>query len=113
MFSVKIFITYILSGIIPIKRKEINVASPILKGVLECFFVFHFCWSSAFDERYAPIDIENPSARRFANQSMRIIRVSKFAHTAHDTTAKVVTDPSTPPYTNSGKYFLNLFIITW
>jgi hypothetical protein len=66
---------------------------------------FFSCCSSDLEERYAPIDIENPSARRFANPRMRIIRVSRFAPTDHATTAKVVTHPSIPPYTNSQRYF--------
>ena len=82
------------------RKNERNVASHIPSGSFVSLIsspFFKDCWRSDLLERYAQIDIENPSAKRFANQSMRTTFVESPAPIAHATTAKVVTAPSIPP----------------
>ncbi len=67
--------------------KDISVAIPIERGVLS--FV-----SSVFAARYAPIDIDTPSAKRLASQSMMMIFADSPPPVAPATTANVVIVPS-------------------
>ena len=55
--------------------------------------------------------MENPSASRLASPNIRMIPEDKEAPTTPATIANVVTEPSIPPYTNSGKYFLIIFVM--
>ena len=92
--------TYIIRGMKPKTINEEKVAPARYS-----LSFFGICVFLAPDDKYAQIDIENPSANRFANQRIRITLESRFAHMLPATIANVVTEPSIPQYVSSQRYF--------
>ena len=73
-----------------------RVQRAIEKGVFLSVF-------SLLAARYALIDIDAPSAKRFASPKIMIVLLERSHPVAPATTAKVVTVPSTAPYTICGR----------
>lgn len=84
--------TYGMSGINQTMTNATSVQRAIESGVL-------FPTFSLFAARYALIDIDAPSAKRFARPKIMMVALVRSPHVAPATTAKVVTVPSTAPYT--------------